>query len=155
MNQPNAKFAAVQERTPDVIVTEWRTKQAELERVKAEELALRNEVLRGAFNFQPGATGGRKGTEYFDMQGGFRLKAVFKLNYKVNPDTIDGILTKIEKTGAEGKFLAERLVKFEPKLSVSEYGKLGDESKVKKLIDEALTISDGTPSLEFVEPKAK
>lgn len=147
-------FAAVQPRTPAQIIAEWQDAVGVLARAKQRESELRSEVLQGAFQFK-GANDSRKGTENFELQGGSKLKAVFKLNFKLEAgDALDKALANIEKT-AEGKFIAARLVKFKPELSVTEYNQLDDGSKVKAQIDAVLTISAGTPSLELVEPKAK
>lgn len=140
------------QRDPSVVINEWREAQTVLAKAKETELRLRNEILAGAFNFD-GVTL-REGTEDYQLLEGYKLKAVFKANYKLNNtgDAVDKALTRIEKAGPEGEFIASRLVKWEPKLSVAEYRKL--ESKYQKIIDDVLTITEGTPSLELVPPKA-
>ena len=140
------------QRDPSVVINEWREAQAVLAKAKETELRLRNEILTGAFGFD-GVTL-REGTENYELLHGFKLKAVFKANYKLDntADAVDRALTRIEKAGPEGQFVASRLVKWEPKLSVSEYRKL--EPKYQKIIDDVLTITEGTPSLEIVPPKA-
>lgn len=140
------------QRDPSVVINEWREAQAVLAKAKETELRLRNEILAGAFGFNPTVL--REGTENYPLLEGFKLKAVFKANYKLNntDDAVDKALTKIEKAGPEGAFIAGRLVKWKPELSVSEYRNL--EPKYQKIIDDVLTISEGTPSLELVAPKA-
>lgn len=120
---------------------------------KDAEAALRREVLAEAFQFDPEAL--REGTENFELGNGYKLKAVFKISRNLNNenDAVDKVLSKIEKAGAEGQFIAERLVKWKPELAVSEYKKLPE--KFKKMIDEVVTSKEATPSLELVAPKSK
>lgn len=136
--------------TRDAKILQWTESAKKLAEAKEIELALRNEVI--ALNFE-----GHKesGTENVELGNGYKLKAVFKLNYRLNntDDAVDKALSKLEKAGTEGAFIAERLVKWKPELSVTEYGKL--DPKFKKIIDEVITTSPGTPSLELVEPKSK
>lgn len=134
----------------DAKIMQWTEAAKKLAEAKEVELALRNEVI--ALNFE-----GHKesGTENVELGNGYKLKAVFKLNYRLNntDDAVDKALSKLEKAGTEGAFIAERLVKWKPELSVTEYGKL--DPKFKKIIDEVITTSPGAPSLELVEPKSK
>ena len=120
---------------------------------KEAELAARKAVLTTVFNFDENVL--RSGTENVELGGGYKLKAVFKINYSLDNtnEGVDKALTKIEKTGTEGKFIAERLVKWKPELSLSEYKQL--PQKFKDIIDDVLKASEGTPSLELVEPKSK
>ena len=134
----------------DAKILQWTEAAKKLAEAKAVELALRNEVV--AINF---ADHKESGTENVELGNGYKLKAVFKLNYSLNntDDAVDKALSKLEKAGTEGAFIAERLVKWKPELSISEYNKL--DTKFKKIIDEVIKTSPGTPSLELVEPKSK
>lgn len=152
MNAPTAEFAQVAARSPAEIMAEWRASCVALEAAKQRESELRREILNGAFGFK-GEADTRSGTENFELNGGAKLKAVFRLNYKLDASRVDEALSKIENTGPNGDFIAERLVKFKPELSVSEYKLLPE--KIRDIIDTVLTISSGTPSLEYVEPKTK
>jgi hypothetical protein len=86
---------------------------------------------------------------------------VKKLNYKLatKDEALDKALDGVEKMGEKGKLIAERLVKFDPRLSVSEYRALDPKDKtdaaIKKLIDSVLTITPGSPQLEIIAPKSK
>lgn len=130
----------------------WQEAVKRLAFAKEAEAILRKEVLKEAFSFD---SDDREGTENVELGNGYKLKAVFKLNRRLNnkDDAVDKVLSKIEKTGAEGQFIADRLVKWKPELSLTEYKNCPD--KFKKLIDEVLTASPATPSLELVEPKVK
>lgn len=134
----------------DAKILQWQEAVKALAVAKEAEAALRNEVI--AANF---AEHKDEGTENVELGNGYKLKAVFKLSYTLDnkEEGVDKALTKLEKMGAEGQFVAERLVRWKPELSVSEYKKL--DEKYKKVIDTVLTTKPGLPSLELVEPKSK
>lgn len=135
----------------DDLLLNWKNAKDALETAKAVELALRQQVIDVEFSGHK-----EEGTETHNLGEGWKVKAVFKLNYTVDKETIDDALTAIEETGPEGKFIAGRLIKFKPELAVSEYRLLCDEHpEFKRIVDAALTIKPGTPSLELVPPKAK
>ena len=137
----------------DAKILAWEVAVKALAAAKDAEAALRKEVLAEAFAFDPEAL--REGTENFELGNGYKLKAVFKISRNLNNENeaVDKVLSKIEKTGPEGAFIAERLVKWKPELSVSEYKKLPE--KFKKLFDEVVTSKEAMPSLELVAPKSK
>ena len=137
----------------DAKILAWEQAVKALAAAKDAEAALRKEVLAEAFSFDPEAL--REGTENFELGNGYKLKAVFKISRNLNNEgeAVDKVLAKIEKTGPEGVFIAERLVKWKPELSVTEYKKLPE--KFKKLFDEVVTSKEATPALELVAPKSK
>lgn len=144
-----AAEVAVAERNQEV--RDWLEASRQLAHWKNEENRLRLAVI--ARNFP---THKDEGTENFQLDAeGYALKAVFKFNYNLNnrDDAVDKALTKLEKASEEGKFIAERLVKWKPEISVTEWRNL--DPKYAKLFDGVLTVSPGTPSLEFVVPKEK
>lgn len=94
----------------------------------------------------------KSGTERIELANGYEAKAVKKVNYNLNQDLVNDCLDAIENIGgAEGKIIAERLVKWKADLSMTEYKLL--DPKYKVLIDKAITTTDGAPSLEIVAPK--
>ena len=137
----------------DAKILAWEQAVKALAAAKDTEAALRKEVLAEAFAFDPEAL--REGTENFELGNGYKLKAFFKISRNLNNENeaVDKVLSKIEKTGPEGAFIAERLVKWKPELSVTEYKKLPE--KFKKLFDEVVTSKEATPALELVAPKSK
>ena len=137
----------------DAKILAWEAAVKALAAAKDAEAALRKEVLAEAFAFDPEAL--REGTENFELGNGYKLKAFFKISRNLNNENeaVDKVLSKIEKTGPEGAFIAERLVKWKPELSVSEYKKLPE--KFKKLFDEVVTSKEVMPALELVAPKSK
>ena len=101
------------------------------------------------------------GTNTLELGRGYKLKGVRKLNHNLanGEGQLDAVLDSITKMGNEGTFIAERLVGWTPKLSISEYKKLEGSDpihkKIKDAIDGVLTITDGTPTLEVIVPKSK
>lgn len=137
----------------DAKILQWQEAVKTLAAAKEAEAALRKEVLSGAFNFDPEAL--REGTENVELGQGYKLKAVFKISRTLQggQEAVEKALQKIEKTGSEGEFIAERLVKWKPELSVTEYKSLPD--KFRKIIDEVVVSKESTPTLELVAPKSK
>ena len=135
-------------KTDDELIAEWLEAQNQLNKFKALEGELRKQVVERRFASAPDS-----GTVNSDLANGFKLKAVFKLNYNLKKaEEVESALTKIEQSGPEGAFIVSRLVKWKPELSVTEYK--GLDAKFKKIIDTVLTVSKGSPSVELVTPKA-
>jgi hypothetical protein len=134
----------------DELLVAWDKSKQQLETAKAEEKKLRDQVVEAFF----GKVLLREGTENVDLGNDYKLKAVFKLNrnFVGGEEAVEKALQKIEKAGSEGQFIATRLVKWKPELSISEYRKLPD--KFTKIIDEIITTSESTTSIEIVVPKA-
>lgn len=142
----------------DRILAAWEASKVTLEQAKADEMDLRKQFVKFAFDNEK-----LSGTERIDLANGYQAKAVKKLNFKfVAPegvkvvDAVDKALTEIEALGGEAPFIADRLVKWTADLSVGEYNKLGESEtgrKVKALIDGVIETTEGAPTLEIVEPK--
>lgn len=151
------KALTIEER--DALLNQWLSAQQALAKAKDDEMKLRKQIVADIIQAKPG----EKGTRNFELNAGYKLKAVLKLNYKLDKDGIDPALDRIEAMGEEGKFIAERLVKWQPDLSVSEYNTLAERAKggdkiaksIMAELNKVLTIEDASPSLELVEPKAK
>lgn len=134
----------------------WTQAKEQLEAAKAVEMEYRTAVVN--FAFDPNK---QSGTERIELGNGYELKAVKKINFgwikdeagKLNKRAIDKALEKIEKVGgAVGELIAERLVKWTPDLSLTEYKQL--DEKFKRIIDEVIVTSEGAPTLEIIPPKA-
>jgi hypothetical protein len=138
--------AAIQNRRDlDTVLAEWKQAASVAKNAAELESALRDELVRIAFD--PSLT--EEGTKRIPLDDDFDLKAVFKQNYNLaNRDAVDEALTKIEALGNEGKFIAERVVTYSPKLSLSEYRELAPQ--YKRIIDEVLTVTPGKPAVEIV-----
>ena len=151
-NYTEAEFVAERDR----LLLAWEESKKALEVAKEKEMEQRKAVV--AFAFDPNK---ESGTERIELDNGYQAKAVKKVNYgfvktedgKLNKAAIDKALAKIEKVGgAVGELIAERLVKWTPDLSLTEYKQL--DEKFKKIIDEVIVTSEGAPTLEIITPKA-
>jgi hypothetical protein len=136
----------------DELIHKWTNAQKVLEAAKEAESILRDKVAMEVFNFDENAL--KTGTENLELGKGFKLKAEFKLNYSLNnkDDAVDKMLTKLEKSGEDGKFIAERVVRFKPELSVTEYKNLSP--KHKAIVDTVLSVKSSKPAISLVPPKA-
>lgn len=153
MNQPTA--AAILQPSWDapiskeIVLQQWLDASAKLAEAKEAEQVLRKQVV-SLFPFDPNK---KEGIEYLNLANGYKLKAQKKLNYVLDKESIESALDLIEAEGETGKLLAERLVKWKPELSISEYRQLPED--YKKIVDKAVTTKDGMPTLELIEPKGK
>jgi len=140
----------------DRLLVDWQAKKAALETAKENEMAARK--LAVMFMHDPSKSGT---TENVELGGGYKAKMKVPVNYgfvkrddgKTDKARIEKALSKIEKDGEAGELIADRLVKWSPELSLTEYKNLPD--KYRKIIDDVITTTEGTPTLEIVEPKAK
>lgn len=140
----------------DVLLVQWMDAQKALAEAKDKEAKLRTAVVD--FAFDPTK---EKGTERIELGNGYEAKAVKKLNYgfvknaatgKIDKDAIDFALDEIEESDPAGKLIAERLVKWTPELSLTEYKQLNAVQKAA--IDKVIVTTPGMPSLEIIEPKS-
>lgn len=140
----------------DYLLVQWNLAKEQLDAAKAKEMEMRTKCV--AFMFDPNK---KKGTERVELGNGYEAKAVKKLNYnfiknsdgKLDKVAVDNALTEIEHSGPEGAYIADNLVKWEPTLSLTEYGKLDPNRKA--IIDKVIVTSDGAPTLEIIPPKGK
>lgn len=143
----------------DRLLAKWEADKAALEKAKADEMESRKAFVKFAFDNEK-----LEGTERIELNNGYQAKAIKKLNYcLVSPiegvsvvDAVDLALTEIEALGPEGKFIADRIVKWSADLSVSEYRKLDEipnGEKIKSIIDRVVETREGAPTLEIVPPK--
>lgn len=140
----------------DSILMAWQASKDMLEEAKAHEMDMRKQAVD--FCFDPNVN---KGTERVELGEGYVAKSVKKLNYgfvknednRVDKHRIDRALSLIEKDGPMGVLIAERLVKWTPDLSLTEYNQL--PSEYKEIIDDVIVITEGAPTLEIIPPKVK
>jgi hypothetical protein len=149
-----ADFDAIND--PSTKLAVWNTLKADLERVKELEMHARKSIVPIYFPDPKNI----EGTQNFDLGNDYKLKVVKKLNYRMAAnDKVTAALDAIAEIGDEGKFIAERLVSYDPRLSVSEYKALDPANpvhkKIKATIDGVVTIAEGSPELTIIEPKAK
>lgn len=151
-NYSEAEYIAERDR----LLIDWQAKKAALEVAKEAELEARK--LAVMFMHDPAKSGT---TENVELGGGYKATMKVPVRYgfvqnaegKTDKARIEKALSKIEKTGQAGELIAERLVKWTPELSLTEYKQLPDN--FRKIIDDVIVTSEGTPTLEIKEPKAK
>jgi hypothetical protein len=143
-NQETGELSPEQAR--DAAIMEWQEAQRNLGFWKEKEMAARNKVVAHCFPEPPKA-----GTVNYELGGGYKVKAVFKQNFGwTSVDALNAILDKMEEKGEAGKLLADRVVKWTPELSLTEYKKLPEEYAI--MLNACITTKPGTPSVELVVP---
>lgn len=140
----------------DRLLVDWQAKKDALEVAKEQELSARKASVM--FMHDPSKSGT---TENVDLGGGYKVVMKVPVRYgfiqneagRVDKVRIEKALSKIEKDGEVGELIAERLVKWTPELSLTEYKQLPE--KYRKIIDDVIITSDGTPTLEIKGPKVR
>lgn len=147
----------VTEANRDKVLQEWKDIKEKLDKFKALEMEYRLCIVKGLF---PAA---KVGTNNLPLGSDWKLQAVIKENYTLEkipkelapPDPWVKVQEALEQfvqlRGDVGAHIADRLVKWEPVLSVSEYKSLPEDLRV--VIDKILTVSEASPELKLVPPK--
>lgn len=141
-------FEMYEQMTNDELLMHWKNIKTQAETLKITEADLRKYIVQHMF---PNA---KEGTNNQDLGNGYKLKAEIKYNYKIDNNKIDNVLEDIATMGNEGSIVAERLIKWTPSLSLTEYRDILNQD-IKKKIDSALTITDAMPTLSIIEPKTR
>jgi len=142
----------------DTLLMTHKQMQDDIAALKEKEMELRKYIVAREFPKK------QEGTNTKELGEGYKLKAVIKYNYNLaDNDTVEKCLDHISALGNEGPFIADRLVSWKPSFLKTEYNDLlerkskGDERAIKilSIVDEMLTITEGAPTLDIVEPKGK
>lgn len=156
--------AAEKKAARDREIKAWLDAKAVFENAKTYEMTLRKKVTALVFP-EP-----KKGTQRCPLSGGYALKLVQNYvpnlgvevyddnNEKISVATqVENVLAEIDNLGEVAEIIANRLVKWKPELSMTEYKQLDLEdpvqAKIKELIDEILTLAPASPQLELEAPK--
>lgn len=130
-------------------LNEWYEVQEQLVEIKKRESALRKEVIG---DFYP--THKEEGTENVDLDEGYKLSCVFKLNYEFDKNAdLEKLREELRATGEDGIAAVEELFKLKIELSTTAYKKL--PPSLEKIVKPYITIKEATPSLKIVAPKEK
>lgn len=144
----------------DQLLMEWDKIKKSIEVAKAQEMNMRKYIVNRAF---PNKHEGMN-TKSLGNDSGYELKAAVKYNYNLaDNDTVENCLAKVASLGNQGPFIADRLVSWKPNFLLTEYRELVDAKakgekfaeEVLKAIEPMLTITEGAPTLDIKEPKAK
>lgn len=137
---------------------EWYLLKEELDAKKEREMELRNEIVR--FYFPAGL---KEGINKADLPAGWRLDATGVVNRKIDVT----VQVAVQQELAEKfHFDSGEYIKYEPKLSVSDYRKIQEAAAIatdpnapaKQLLsifDQMLIVTDGSPQVKVVPPKKK
>ena len=120
----------------------WRKCALELSRLKEEEMCLRKEIFKEAFD------AASEGANKLALQGGWELKATVPYTRTLDQAKMAEILKELKKAKAPST-----LIKTKYELSVTDYKKLEMDDAARSLIDSILTTKPGTAALELIPPK--
>lgn len=136
----------------DALILDWQAKRVQLEALKEAELIARNKVVGHLFEEYTD----KEGTENIDIGGGYKLKLVFAQNFNVpsaeGGKAVKEVIAQLEKLGDDGKFIAERLFKWKPEVSKTEYKAL--PPSMKRIANKVITTKAAQPTIEIIAPKA-
>lgn len=119
----------------------WFKAKKALEKVKAQEILLRNKIFKGKF------PNPREGTNNLDIGDGYFLKATHVINRSVDDAAFKASIEEFAKAGIP----TDQIVRYKPELATGKYRGLTEEQR--HLMDTVLIIKDGTPGLEITQPK--
>jgi hypothetical protein len=94
----------------------------------------------------------KEGTNNFDLGSDWKLKAVYKIDRKVDEAALPSVLDELHKL----KVVTDNLVVYKPEVSTSTYKALKEVNPdAAKVFEQALIIKPGSGTLELIVPKAK
>lgn len=135
----------------DALIADWQQKANQAAALKEAELIARNKLV--AFLFED--TTDKAGTENIDIGQGYKLKLTFAQNLSVptadNAKAVREVIEQLNSKGDDGKFIAERLFKWKPEISKSEYKTLAPS--MRRIVDKVVTTKAAQPTVEIVAPK--
>lgn len=136
----------------DALIVEWQRLKQQKEALEEQELIARNKVIA----FYHEEITDLAGTENYDLSGGFKLKLTFAQRHSVpsaeNGKAVKAVMEQLKGIGEDGAFIAERLFRWKPELSKSEYDRLSPS--VKRIVSKVVTTKPAQPTVEIVAPKA-
>lgn len=91
----------------------------------------------------------REGSNTLALGNGYKLKVEHKINRRIDV----AALTMFKDTFEGADIKVDDLVRYKPELTVGNFKKLSEEKQ--RIFGQCLTITEGTPTVELVEPKAK
>lgn len=120
----------------------WTQLQNQLVSIKDEEMKLRKEIFEECF---PSPT---EGASTIDMPEGWKLKGTYKLTRSLDEAALPAVIAELHKH----KVATDQLIAYKPNLSLSAYRKL--DEKWRRVLEQAMEIKPGAPTLELVAPKS-
>ena len=89
----------------------------------------------------------REGTNYLELPDGWRLKAIYKLDRKIDEAALPAVKEQLKELGVN----VDTLVEYKPTLKTRLYRELTAEQA--RIFDQALTIKPSSPIIELVQPE--
>lgn len=137
--QPSTPFAA---QTIDQKIMTHSDMVKQLAVLKEQERELRDEIIAAKFDTT------KTGTQNASLGNGWTLKGVIKETIDFDKSDMDGVENALDKLP---EWLQDRIAKWTPKLSVSEYKKLEPEHRA--IVDKVVVTRPAAPTLTLVPPK--
>ena len=141
------------ELSKDAALLAWKQADAAKDAAVANEKQLRAKIIE---LFSTETNEMHSGTETIDLNfDRYVLKITHKLNYSLaDREAVSAALAQIavSREDGGGNIIAERLVKWKPELSVSEYKKL--DGGQRAMIDKVLTIKPASKEVELTQKSA-
>lgn len=91
----------------------------------------------------------KENTNTLELAAGWKLKAVHKLDRKIDEATLSVVLEELAKMGVN----VDLLIKYKPELELAAYRTMTAENLV--VFNQAITTKPGSPQMELVAPKVK
>ena len=118
----------------------------EAKKVVEAEQALRKEVM-ALFFPEP-----VEGTNKFELEAGWSLKATHKIERKVDEAALPAVLQQLREMGVN----PDPLIRTKPDLDTKAYRSLVQiNPDAAHVFEQALTIKPGSPTVELIPPKAQ
>ena len=124
-------------RTMSDKIMAWNDLQAKLAFYKQEEAKLRKEIVDKVF------AEASVGTNKVELGKGYELKAVIKENTSIDEAALSNL--KLPEGALDG------VVKYKPSIVAAGYKKM--PANLQKILDTALVVKPGAPTLTLVAPK--
>lgn len=132
----------------------WQEVNEQLETLKATEMALRLHLVDSIAPVDKA-----EGSSTVEIGNGWKLTAERKLNYSVDKEHVQGLVSKLPYD------LAQSLIRWKPELNLPAYRNsltayrsalsTDSQKELAEAVVNAITIRPGTPSLKLVAPKDK
>lgn len=131
----------------DSIKTEFEPIAVKVLELSAREMFIRRTLIQREFIKETTDLMEVEGTRYIELANGWRLKAVIKVDRKVDEALLLAVEEQLQKLLIHTSGLTRR----KPELVVKAYKEL--TVVARKIFDQALDIKMGTPILELIPPK--
>ncbi len=120
-------------------LSEWYRISEDLKILKSRERELRIEVFNCYF------PNPEEGSSTRNLGGGYKLRCQYKLNRNIDLDLLAVLSEKLDETVRKG------LTNTKVSLNLNTYRRLS--SSDRQIVDNALIIKPGAPSIEIIPPK--